>query len=186
MTEQQTNTVPQSFSKAETLVFSIASSPYTSANGYTLTYYFRGASSHDINGVASGDNWTITIAANTITGTGNYWYEAYAIKGAERQKVDAGRCTVTFDIAAQAAPYDGRDPLEVIIANIDAVLAGNASLTVQMYTIGNRQLSNYKHTELTELRAYYAQLLAQRRTRARINESGRFFRTLRVRMQRPS
>lgn len=186
MTEQPTSPVPNSFSKGETLVFNLAPIGFTSANGYTLKYYFRGESHHDIDGVAAGDNWTITIPANTITGTGNYWFEAYAIKGSERIKVDAGRCTVTVDFAAITTAYDGRDPIEKILANIDAMLSGNASLQVQMYTIGNRQLSNYKHTELTELRSYYANLLAGRRATDRINRSGRFFRTLRVIMRRAS
>lgn len=186
MTEQTTSPVPATFSAGETLNFVLSVPSYPPSQGYSLTYYFRGASQHNINGVTSGDSYSVTIPANTITGTGLYLYEAYAIKGGERRKVDAGRVTITPDLAAVNTAVDARSKAEIILEKIDSMLAGTADLQTQMYTIGNRQLSRFSFSELVTARETYAKLVAQQKATERMSRTGEFFKTIKLRFTRTS
>ena len=130
----------------------------TSAS-WTLKYYLRtneASEGHTATGVAYLDGWEFTIAAtdSAVFGSGTWYFQAIAEKGAEKITLGSGQLTVSpaLDYTGTPGAFDGRSQvkkdLHAVQNAIRALLNGGA---VQEYRIGNRNLKRYDLTELRQL-----------------------------------
>ncbi|HEX3560370.1 MAG TPA: hypothetical protein VHU19_14275 [Pyrinomonadaceae bacterium] len=158
--------------------------------GWTLTYYVRGAGrGFDQAGVTDGDGYKIVVA-NTVTAlmsAGKYYFEARVSNGSEEHEVARGEMLAVLSIKGMAttATLDDRSPAQQILDAIDAMAVGKATLDQQSYQIGTRQLARIPISELLKLRSTYAQLVARERRAARLKEGAPFLKNVLVRFDRP-
>jgi len=119
---------PTEITQGTTYAWIKGAADYSPADGWALTYQFRGQkSSLTITGTTNGAEWTCTItaAASAAIEPGLYAWQASASKGAERYLVDEGITTVKADFGAtHAVPVEPR------------------STARQMYEMLNGQLLN--------------------------------------------
>ncbi|MBQ0934641.1 hypothetical protein [Ideonella paludis] len=155
---------------------------FTSAAGgliaspdYVLTYSLRGpvqSGNVDINGVADGGGWKVTITADqsaalNATATPNVWYwQAVATKGQERVTAGGGTLKVTPNIAGLPTNgiFDGRSKAEQDLAAVRAEISRRISggATVE-YTIGQRSLKKEPMSALVEIEERCLRIVARER-----------------------
>ena len=127
------------------------------APDWTVTLILRGPMGIDL--VATGDGASHRFAASAETTAawlpGRYWFTLRATRGAEVVAIEDGDLTITPDLAAQAGPFDGRSHAERVLAAIEAVIEGRATIDQQSYQINNRQLSRTPIPDLLLLRTKY-------------------------------
>lgn len=164
--------LPQSFPReitiGENLEFEKDFEDYP-ADEYTVTYYLRGAGPGlDIAGTADGTTHVFTKLASQTTSlvAGRYDYQAIAVKGPDKFRVDYGTTKVLPSLAAvnvSSGTYDGRSNAKKIIDAIDALMAGKATIDQQEYMIagagGQRMLRRIDPVQLIEVRKYYARIV---------------------------
>ncbi|HEY8562802.1 MAG TPA: hypothetical protein VIL74_20660 [Pyrinomonadaceae bacterium] len=158
--------VVKEFTIGESLSWEKSFSDYPASDGWTVTYYFRGAGTgFDVVGTASGDDFEFTVAGTVTAGcaAGKYYYQAFATKGSESFLVDKGEANVLtgFGSVATGTTVDNRSEVKKTLDAIDARLQGDVTRGVLEYTIADRQLQRYSLKELAELRKVYASLYAQ-------------------------
>jgi hypothetical protein len=152
---------PKSFIAGDTVTWLKSLSDYSAADGWVLTYEFRGANRQTVTCSADGTDHLATIPAASTASfiPGDYYVFAYAAKGAERYSVFQGTITVKPNPAVGNNPYDGRSHAKRCLSAIEATLEGNASREESSYTIAfggvNRQLSLCSKDELIRMRNYY-------------------------------
>lgn len=118
----------------------------------------RGPQSHDLAAVNSGGEWTATAATDTWV-SGGYVLEVWATMPDQSKAVVSRTLINVLDsgldssLAAQA------------VANIEAMLSGNASELVREYQINNRRLANYSIDELLKLLSFWKNRLNAERRR---------------------
>jgi len=94
----------------------------------------------------------ITFPAATSYTSGTYRYH---ITDTDGVVTEAG----IFDIMPKLASGDGRTPNQILLAAIDAVLAGRASSNQLALTVDDKSIRYMSHAELLLLRAHYADLV---------------------------
>lgn len=177
--------LPQSFpveiAIGETLDWEKAFDDYP-ADEWTVTYYVRGAGTgFDVLGTASADDGTTHVfsvpAATTATMTaGRYHYQAIAVKGSAKSRVDEGRSLAKASLAllATATTYDDRSTAKKIVDAIDAMMLGGASIDQQEYMISaggsQRMLKRLSRVEMIEVRRYYARIVRRENGQGQISQ----------------
>lgn len=166
---------PTSFAAGDTVQWTVAFADYP-ATTWTVTYYFRGASKQSVQATASGTNHAVTIAATTSAAwtPGEYWWEAYAVSGSERHRVNSGRLTVGKNFSVSDEVFDGRTHVQITLEAIEAVIENRATSDQQAYTIAGRSLQRMPIRDLLFLRERYSALYAaeQRQEAIARGESG--------------
>ena len=147
---------PLSFSRGDTVKWTKTLSDFP-ASVWTLTYEFRGASSHQVVASASDDDHAVSLTP-AETGTWNpgaYWWEAYADDGTDRHKAVSGTLEVTTDFATSDAVADHRTHAAKVLDAIEATIEGRASRDQQAYSIAGRSLQLTPVADLLSLRDKY-------------------------------
>lgn len=157
-------------------------------DGWTLKYHFRGPGAIDITATVSGSDYLVNVAPGTTANwtTGHYLWEAYISKDSDRYKVDTGVITILANLAAIAAPYDGRTHAKKMLDAIEAVLEGRASSEIASYTEGGRSVTKIPHDELLAIRSRYQQEYFNELAAQRIADGLGSRRNIYVRFQSPS
>jgi hypothetical protein len=183
------NSVPKEFTVGESLEWKKSFFDYP-ASEWTLTYYFRGAGP-GFNAVATadGDGFFITVA-KTVTAScsaGIYYFQAFVEKGSEKFLIDEGEVKVIASLVAVATTttLDNRSQIKITLDNIDAMIAGKATLDQQEYTIGDRQLKRYPIPDLLEMRKEYARLYEQEKRTEAKKKGGGVFKNYKVKFRNP-
>jgi hypothetical protein len=119
---------------------------YPASDGWQLSYRFINASAYiDVTASADGDDHLVVIPASTSATyqPGDYVWQAYVTKGAERYTVDAGHLTIRQNLAAMPFGYDARSQAQRALDDLRAALANwlSTSGTVREYTIAGRTMS---------------------------------------------
>lgn len=124
---------------------------------WALTLYLRGPEVHDVEAAHDGDQHLFSVAASETASwePGAYWYALRASDGAEVHEIDDGRIEVLPDLSQAASGYDGKTHVEKVLAAIEAVIEGRATIDQQMYMINNRQLMRTQISQLLQLRREY-------------------------------
>lgn len=141
---------PVTFTAGDTVKFSKSLPDYPASAGWSLTYYaIQHNHKFNVTAVANGDNFDVTISAATTAAYvyGDYYWEAYVSKAAERFKVGSGTFTVLRNLAVENN-FDARSHARKTLDAIEAVIEGRASTDQEEYTIGNRSL---KRTAISDL-----------------------------------
>lgn len=109
--------------------------------------------------VATGILETHTFeAAASVTAAwvvGSYWFEVRASDGSDVVRLAFGETKVAQDMASAPAGYDGRSHAQRVLAAIEAVIEGRASVDQESYSINNRSLSRTPIADLLKLRDRY-------------------------------
>jgi hypothetical protein len=152
--------IPASLAAGETWLWTAAFGDFPSAEGWTLSYRFRGASVLDTIAAdltSSADTWTLTLApARTAALTpGNYrWQAVMTGSGAYAGRVhtaDEGVLEVTQNLAT-ADDGAAQSWEEKTLGVIEAVLTNKITDDISMYMIAGRQVLTIPMKELLSLR----------------------------------
>ena len=126
--------------------------------GWTLTYYFKNASSQfSVAATADGSggyNVAVTAASTAGYAAGVYTWVAIVSSGANKYQVDSGTLTVLPDFA-NTSTIDTRSHARKALAMIEAYLEDRNNIQARGYTIGGRSLDRYGLDELLALRDKY-------------------------------
>ena len=140
----------QNFTAGDTVKWSKTLPSYSAADGWALSYTFINATGKfTASGTANGAAFDVTISASTTAAiaAGEYYFEGYVTKAAERFRVDYGMVTVAQNITASAT-YDARSHARKTLEAIEAVIEGRATVDQMEYTIGNRSLKRMPIADL--------------------------------------
>ncbi|MCK0533411.1 hypothetical protein [Sphingobium agri] len=136
---------------------------YPAADGYTASFVFvpvAGGDPVSIEATGGASAWSLLLPADTTEawGAGDWRWAVKIAKGADRATAESGQLRVNPDPAAN---IDTRSHARKVLAKIEAAIEGRASQTDLEYTFADgRQIKRMAHRELTELRSYYAKLVA--------------------------
>lgn len=146
------------------------------ATTWTLTYYFRNATSHfNVVATADGSTFAVSVAMATTADRVPGWYDwtAFVSDGTERYQVGAGRLEVLPDLA-NAVPYDGRTFARRMLDYIEAALEERAStdqLDLITAQLENRSLTRDKAGMLSLRDRFRAEVAVEDRTRRGIRSN---------------
>lgn len=157
MTSNTATLEPGSFTKGDSVQWIRSFGDYKASDEWTLTYYFRGATTLDKQATASGDDFLLTLTT-TDTDTldpGDYAWIAKVSKDGELHTVASGNLTVLLDLADAAAAHEARPHCKIMLDAIEAVLQGKAGEDVQSYSIQGRSLTRMSAEELETWRDKY-------------------------------
>lgn len=166
---------PVEFTAGDTVKWKIALPHYPADDGWTLKYSFRGPEVHDVTAVADGADHSVTIAKTlSITfAAGNYWWEAYASKAAERFKARFGQLKVLVNLETVDEVFDNRTHVKKTLDALEALIEGKATRDQMSYSIEGRTISRFSLSELYDARARYAALYRLELDRNRIKQGKR-------------
>lgn len=140
------------------------------ASTWTLTYYFRNATSYfNVTATADADAFEVSVAKATTAGYVTGWYDWFAMvdDGAERYQVDSGRVELLPDPSGSVA-LDARTHARTMLDTIEAALESRAAadtLDLISTQLDARGLTRDREG-LLKLRTYYRAEVA-REDRAR-------------------
>jgi len=138
------------------------------APDHVLIAYLRGPEAIDLAAVGNGATHVFGAAAGVTAGwtPGPYFWAVRAVSADGTVQIANGRLQVLADIAAQAAGYDPKTHAERVLAAIEAVIEGRATVDQQFYMINNRSISRTPIADLLKLRAQYRAEVARERAAA--------------------
>ena len=173
--------IPDTIRAGETLDIPVTLTAHP-ATVWSLVLILRGPSQIDLQSAADGETHVLGAAAAVTAdwAPGTYWWQLRATSGDVVDVVDEGQLTVAPDLAAAGPDHDGRSHAERVLAAIEAVIEGRASMDQESYSINNRSLSRTPIADLLVLRSKYkAEVAAARRVAA--GGSSLFGRQIKVR-----
>jgi len=121
-----------------------------------------------------------TAAVAAAWPPGEYAYSLRATNGADVVELEAGAVPIRADLAAAVPGVDQRVHARKVLAAIEAVIEGRATLDQERYRIGERELHRTPIADLLKLRSHYRAELA-RETAAAQGYSGLLGREVQVR-----
>lgn len=167
MTAAVPTTEPTSLRAGDTWAWTRSLADYP-ASAWTLTYYFRHATSHfDVVATADGDDFAAAVAKATTAGVvpGYYDWSAFVSDADERHQVGQGRLQVLPDLAA-AYPHDGRSFARRMLDAIEAALESRADsdqLDLINASLEGRSLARDKAGLMTLRREFQAEVAKEDR-----------------------
>lgn len=159
---------------------------------WNLEYRFRGPGpGFDVDGVADGDDFAITVLGTTTDNmvAGTYTWQAWVTEIADtanKIKVDEGSVMVKlgFDPNSVAA-VETRSAAKIMLDTIDAALLAFATSDVLEYEIttpaGSRRVKRSDKAELTSLRDRYVKIVRRENLRDRLARGGSLMTSAKVR-----
>lgn len=162
---------PFKITAGDTLRFDKSLADYSAADGWTLTYHFRGPASVNITATADGSGWTVAENAAFAT-AGTYFWAAYVAKDGERYKIDEGTLEVAADLSAAGANYDGRSATKIRLDAIDSAITSLVGKTKSSVSVDGTSYTNANLRELYEVRnmvrgEYLREVAAEQRANGR-------------------
>lgn len=174
--------LPKSISSGVTLDIPVVLTAYP-ASAWVLTLSLRGPSAITVVGIPDDEKHRLRATATT-TGEwipGDYWFVArVADEAGTVVEVESGQITITPDLVAAGAGYDGSTHAQRTLAAIEAVLEKRATLDQERYKINNRELWRTPISELLVLRDRYR---AQVKMEAKVKRGDLFGSAVRVRFR---
>ncbi|MES1985487.1 MAG: hypothetical protein V4461_11090 [Pseudomonadota bacterium] len=143
---------------------------YPSSGGYALAFVFvpiAGGSPETFAASTSGGSWLLNVPASTTASwsAGSWRWVARVTKDADALIVDSGIVTILANPAA--ADLDSRSHARRVLDAIEAVIENRATKSDLETTFADgRQIKRMSHTELVQMRSYYAKQVANEDRRA--------------------
>lgn len=133
------------------------------APAWDVLLLLRGPAAVNLSSVDAGTEHRITAAAVDTAAwqPGEYAYSLRATNGADVVELESGHTTVLADLESVAPGVDQRVHARKVLAAIEAVIEGRASLDQERYRIGDRELYRTPIADLLKLRAHYRAELAR-------------------------
>lgn len=150
--------VPSSFVVGETVEWTRSLTDYPATTWSLATAFINRTNKFSVNGVASGSDFTHTIAANTSAAltAGTYAWQTKATRTADGvvKLVETGVIEVLPSFAA-ATTLDTRSHAKAVLDAIKAVIAGRAEEDHLAMSIAGRSISKMSLAELISARSVY-------------------------------
>lgn len=182
------NTEPTEIFKGESVEWTKTFSNYSPADGYELTYYFRGpGTGADVAAVAEGGAFKTTLpsATSQTFAVGNYAYQAWLSKASEKIlacegtiKIREGFLTIGATQSVDDRSQIKKD-LDAVRDAIRTLIAGGA---VQEYGIGNRNLKRMPLKDLRDLESDLQAKFGREIAKNRMKKGGGLFKTVNMRL----
>jgi hypothetical protein len=156
--------IPSSLTAGDTWQWTRTYADYLAGDGWTLTYYLRGASMLDIEAEADGDGFEITADADDTTAiaAGVYQYIARVEGTTGTFTVGSGSVVILPNVATavagdhQSFAEQMVSALETaLLANVATAAAGGSGGLVLSYTIANRSVTFRDEAELRAQLSHY-------------------------------
>lgn len=153
MSTTELTRLPESFAAGTTLTIRRSFSDHPASAGWTLTLYLAGASVAEVEAVADGDDFVLTIAADVTSAgfaAGFYkWEERVSLSGAV-YRVDAGVVTVLPNLAEAT---DGTEQvwIERAIVALRSHIEGRLPAAMESYSIAGRAVSKMPVKEALDM-----------------------------------
>lgn len=147
---------------------------YTDADGWSARYSIvNQCGAHSVAGVADGDDFDFTVAANVSADwkPGEYRMIGYVTKGTERIRFYNGYLTVLADFTEAA---DFRSYAEQVLEAVEAVIAKTASTTQQQVTVDGQTLIRRSTADLLVLRDRMKREVRSEKAAEKAKRLGRF------------
>ena len=167
--------VPAQFTSGDTVAWKISLSDYPASAGWVLHYVLLNALQKiTIDAASSGDDHLVTIpsATSSAYSSGEYRWQAYVTKAAERFTVATGSLTVLQGFADLSAGFDTRSHVKKTLEAIESWLE-NKNPAVAEYEIAGRRMRYIGIGDLLNLRDRYKQELARENIANGIGLGGR-------------
>lgn len=145
---------PSSVTAGDTIRWRKSLSDYP-ATAWTLKYrLINAAGKIDITAGANGSDYLIDVPAVTSAAwmAGDYDWQSYVEKGAERYTVSVGRIVIAPNLAAQPGGYDNRSYARKVLDAIEAALMGRASKSQLETEVAGRRIKYIPFSDLLALR----------------------------------
>lgn len=144
-------TIATHITAGDTLSFTESWTDYLPADGWIVRYVLVSATLQiqiDSSDNGDGTHLIAETAANTAAwAAGDYAWQSYAVKVAERYRLGSGQVVIEPDFAAATSGIDGRSDWQIILDNLLAAYKKltTTSATVVTVTINNRS-TTYRDT----------------------------------------
>lgn len=152
---------PTAVTAGDTIRWKRSLSDYPASSGWTLKYrLINSAKKIDIASIASGSEHLVEISAaiSAFWTPGDYDWQAYVEKAAERFTIAMGRITIKPDLAAQLTGIDTRSYSRQVLEAVQAALYGRASNAQLELEIAGRRI---KYIPIEELLAFHDRFKAE-------------------------
>ncbi len=149
--------VPNEITAGDTLSWQITLSDYPASAGWVLHYaIISSLNKYTLDGTASGDDHLIsaTAAATASYVAGQYSWQAYVTKAAERYTVGSGSIKILPNLAAAVGSYDNRSHVKKTLDAIESWLESK-NPAVSEYEIAGRRMRYIPIPDLLKLRDRY-------------------------------
>lgn len=155
---------PVEIRAGDTVRWQRACDDYPASGGNALSYTFLSrTATYQINGgmvVNGAENYEVTIPAATTAAWAPGWYrwQAYITDSAtppNRYTVGEGKAQVLPNLQAQSGGFDDREPDEIILDNINAMILAKSAQDVEKYRVFERELQLYSWTAVLRAKSIY-------------------------------
>jgi hypothetical protein len=162
--------IPDQITAGDSIAWKKSFSSYSAADAWVLSYALAKTGNHIIfTGSALGADHLIEVAAATTADwePGEYGFDAYVTKSAERYQVDSGLVLIRPDLAEQTTGFAALPYCFTVRDAIIAVFEMRATESQSSIAVGGRQISEMSHLEIQDAlsRATQACNLWKRRNR---------------------
>lgn len=154
--------VPSAVFAGDSVLFSIGFDDYSAADGWNITFDFRGKDKSAISFTSTQDSAnsanhfvSLTPAITAAWIAGDYRGVGRAINGAQKFTVWQGALTVNAELNTQTDNFDTRSHARKCLDAIEAVMEGKATRDVLNTTIAGQSISRLTPDQLIAFRSYY-------------------------------
>jgi len=148
------NDIPDKITIGDSVAWKKSLADYSAADGWVLSYALvKSGVQITFAASASGADHLVDLAATTTaawTDAGEYAFDAYVTKDAERYLIDSGLVEIRPNLAAQSSGYSGLPYCFAVRDAIVAVLEMRATESQTSIAVGGRQISEMSHGELMD------------------------------------
>jgi len=136
--------------------------PPTDPAGYSLSYAIVGrAATYAVNGgmvTAGPQNFEVIVPAATTAAWLPGWYRWQAYIGdtaGNRYTIAEGKLQVLPNLQAQTTGFDDREPDEIVLDNINAMILAKSTQDVESYRVFERELRLYSWADVLNAKSVY-------------------------------
>jgi len=152
--------LPSAIYAGDTLLFEVSVDGFSSADGWSLSYYFRHRLGSVVNltstaGTSGAHLFNIPADVTATWSDGDYFGVARVSDGTNLRTVCETRLEVKKQLSEQAADYDTRSHAEKCLDAIEAVMEGRASKDIINTTIAGQSVARLSPEQLVYWRNYY-------------------------------
>jgi hypothetical protein len=145
--------IPQEITAGDAAAWRFFSSHFPADDGWEVSYALVNAGGRiSFTATADGQTHLVNLDAATTSGwaAGDYHWQAYAAKGAERYTLDEGVIAIRPNFAAQTSGYDARPHVYIVRDALKAVAEDRATEAQSSMSIGGRTISEMLPAEIME------------------------------------
>lgn len=157
MAREIPSTEPTEFVQGETVKWTKTFSDFPTSEAWAIVYELRGESTEAVTGSIAGDEYEFELTASETAAMtiGDYWWQSWAEKGAEKYVIASGRMTLKSDLGEEAAGYDGRSNAKIILDALNALAEGKATKDQRDVMVGDRRIVRLAPQELMDWISFY-------------------------------